>query len=102
MNVLYEVTLHVEPALLHEYDSWLKEHVAEMLTLPGFGGARVFAIQPDNADPALVGRVVHYWLENRRAFDTYLHDHAEGMRGEGLRRFGDKVKATRRILEPVD
>ncbi len=97
MSTIYEVTLHMDRDLADEYDAWLREHVAEMLSLPGFLSAEISAIANDEA-ASKVGRVVHYRLENRAALDTYFHDHAKRMRDEGLRRFGDRVAASRRIL----
>lgn len=102
MSTLYEVTLQIEAALIAEYDSWLSEHVKEMLTLPGFERARIFAIEADSKAPDPIFRVVHYWLETRQTFDHYLRDHAERMRNNGLRRFGNRVTASRRILVAVD
>ncbi len=102
MSTLYEVTLQIESALIEQYDLWLSEHVNEMLTLPGFERAEVFAIEPDSNAPDPIFRVVHYWLEDRQAFDNYLRDHAKSMRGDGLRRFGNRATASRRILQPID
>ena len=100
MSIVYEVTLHVEPSLLPGYDIWLREHVEEMLSLPGFEAAQIFAIEPDTGTGETIGRVVHYRLASRHALDDYLHRHAERMRNDGLARFGNRVTASRRILLP--
>ncbi len=102
MRTLYEVTLQIESALIEQYDPWLRDHCRQMLALPGFERAEIFAIEPDSKAPDPIFRVVHYWLEDRRAFDNYLRDHAKNMRGDGLRRFGNRVTASRRILQPID
>ena len=101
MRCLYEVTLHIHPSLAGEYDPWLQTHVADMLALPGFISARIYTVEPDQENPGTLGRVVHYQLENRQAFDDYLNTHAERMRNEGLSRFGNRVTASRRILLPA-
>lgn len=100
MSCIYEVTLQIEPALIAEYDPWLREHVADMLTLPGFQRARIHAVEPEGTDER-IGRVVYYQLADRAAFDAYLSEHAAAMRQQGMARFGDRVSASRRILRPL-
>ncbi|MBI1366733.1 MAG: DUF4286 family protein [Alphaproteobacteria bacterium] len=39
-----------------------------------------------------------YRLESRQALNAYLAGPAASMRADGLRRFGDKMKARRRVL----
>jgi len=101
MSIIYEVTLHVDADIADEYDAWLDEHISEMHELPGFVGTEKFSIESDEQSPARVGRVVHYRLESREAFDAYLRDHAERMRDKGLERFADRFTASRRILHPM-
>ena len=101
MSIIYEVTLHVDADIADVYDEWLDEHIREMHELPGFVGSEKFSIEPEDESPARVGRVVHYRLESRAAFDDYLRDHAERMRDKGLERFADRFSASRRILHPM-
>lgn len=98
--VIYEVSLRIAPELAAEYDDWLRGHVADMLDLPGFLGAEIFT--PETATGNAAQRIVQYRLHDRSALDKYLHDHAPRMRAEGVARFGDRVVAERRVLEPVD
>ena len=97
--VVYEVTLDADAAVADAYRAWLEAHVARMLALPGFVSARWF----DVAEPAVPGRVgwcVQYRLRDRAALDAYLRTYAPGMRAEGQARFGERVRASRRILHP--
>jgi len=99
MNVVYEVTLDVDAAIANEYRAWLNRHTAELLALPGFLDARIL----DVLDPASPGRAslcVQYTLRDRGAYDDYLRDHAERVRGDGVARFGDRFSARRRLLQP--
>lgn len=98
--LLYEVTLHVTAAAMPEYDAWLRAHVAEMLALPGFTGAVIHA----GLEPAAAAggtRVVHYHLQDEAAYRTYLREHAARMRAAGTARWGDAVRASRRLLQPL-
>lgn len=99
--LVYEVNLDVEASIAATYRAWLDAHVAQMLALPGFVGAQAF----DVVEPAIEGRVafcVHYRLRDAAALDAYLRDHAPRMRADGVARFGDRFRATRRVLRPVE
>jgi len=96
-QIIYEVTLSPDPSITAAFDTWLEEHVREMLTLPGFLGASIHHAD----DPANDGRerVVMYRLENRDALQAYLREHAEDMRSRGIERFGDGFRASRRVYD---
>jgi hypothetical protein len=99
MNVFYEVTLDVDAAIANDYRAWLNRHTAELLALPGFLDARIFDLL-EPASPGRVGLCVQYTLRDRGAYDAYLRDHAERVRGDGVARFGDRFAASRRLLQP--
>lgn len=93
MAVLYEVRLLPDPAIAEPFLDWLRLHVAEMLTLPGFEGARIHSEEGE----ATV-YVVHYRLPDRAALQHYFDTHAARMRADGLARFPGQFQASRRIL----
>ena len=102
-ELIYEVSLRVERAIAHVYLPWLHAHVAQMLALPGFLGATLYAIDHDAVDDAdRVGWCVHYRLRDRAALEIYLRDHAPQMREEGMARFGPRFRAQRRILRVLN
>jgi hypothetical protein len=95
--VLYEVNLSVRYDLCREYLPWLKQHIEEMLQFQGFEGANLWLEEsPEQNDAARY--TVHYEISNRDALEAYFVEHAERMRGDGLRRFPDGVSAQRRIF----
>ncbi|HET9679741.1 MAG TPA: DUF4286 family protein [Gammaproteobacteria bacterium] len=94
--LIYEVNLSVKPAIVDEFDVWLRGHVSDMLALPGFTSAEIFSAD-ESADAHK--RVVQYRLRDRQALEQYLADHAPRMREDGIKRFGDDFSAQRRILE---
>lgn len=99
-GVIYEVNLDVESAIAHDYRAWLQAHASRMLALPGFVSAELFEI----IEPAGDGRVgwcVHYRLRDDMALEAYLQEHAPRMRAEGIARFGDRFRASRRVLRPA-
>jgi hypothetical protein len=96
-TLVYEVNLDVDIAIAGEYRAWLQTHVAQMLALPGFVSAQLFEL----LEPAEAGRsawCVHYHLCDAAALDAYLRDHAPRMRADGSARFGDRFRASRRVL----
>lgn len=98
-QVVYEVTLDVDAAIANEYRAWLNRHTAELLALPGFLDARILDVL-EPSSPGRVGLCVQYMLRDRDAYDAYVRDHAERVRGDGIARFGGRFGATRRLLEP--
>lgn len=97
--IIYVVQLEMDASLRGEYLAWLHEHIAEMLALPEFLAAE---IMQRREPPPPMGRwavEVHYRLPDHTALDAYLARHAPRMRATGLARFGDRVRATRQVLE---
>lgn len=68
------------------YLAWLSpNHIVEVMK-GGATGARI--VLPDRANdtaPAVVE--VQYVFPSRKAFDTYLRDHAPALRADGLKHF---------------
>jgi hypothetical protein len=95
-TVLYEVNLDADAAIEQPFDTWLRDHIADVLQFEGFVSAEIF----DDAGAAAgrVRRTVQYRLRNRTALDAYLRDHAPAMRQDGIDKFGDRFFAERRVL----
>ncbi len=95
-SVLYEVNLDADADIAGPFDTWLRDHIADMLQFGGFLSAEILD------DPAALSgrirRIVQYRLRNQAALDTYLRDHAPKMRAQGVTRFGDKFTTERRVL----
>lgn len=82
------------------YLSWLTpNHVAAVMQ----GGATaVRIVLPDrenDAAPAVVE--THYVFPSRKAFDTYVREHAPALRADGLKHFPPEsgVSSTRQVAE---
>lgn len=98
--IVYEVNLDVEEGLAADYLDWLRQHIAEMLALPGFLDAGLAEVL-EPARPGWRRWSVAYRLRDRAALDAYLAEHAPAMREDGLRRFGTRFEASRRVLQPL-
>jgi hypothetical protein len=96
-GVVYEVELEVDRDLVDPFDTWLRDHIADMLQLPGFLSAEI--LEEPASTEARVRRVVQYRLLDQPALDHYLREHAERMRAPGVARFGERFSARRRTLQ---
>ena len=101
MTVIYEVNLAVDREIVGEYRLWLMAHVQEMLALPGFTAARILEVVDAAADADEIVLCTQYELANQQALDDYLRVHAARMRAEGVARFGDRFRASRRVLRDL-
>ena len=97
-GVVYEVNLDLDAAIRTEYLAWLAAHVEEICALPGFTRAAVFEVTDPSPEPGRASLCVQYRLVDQTALDTYLRNHAPRLRAEGTARFGDRFRASRRVL----
>lgn len=99
--VLYEVSVQVDRGIADAYLAWLPGHVQRILALPGFESAEAFEVVETPPDATRVLLCVHYRLRDADALDAYLRDHAAAMRAESAQCFGDRARASRRVLRPL-
>lgn len=97
-GVLYEVNIEVDASAHEEYRAWLRDHIAEILALPGFTGAKLFEVLDPPASAGRIGLCVQYALKDQAALDDYLREHAPRLRSDGMARFGGRFEASRRVL----
>ena len=99
--VVYEVSVDVDAAIRDDYLGWLAAHVDEILALPGFTGADIFEVLDPACEDGWFAVCVQYRLRDADALDTYLREHAPRLRADGIARFGDRMRARRRVLAPL-
>lgn len=96
--VIYEVNLDVSPDVADDYVAWLRGHVKEIRKIPGVLGADLFAVDGGDDWRRLS---VRYRIVDNAALQNYLERHAPRLQSEGTERFGDKFRASRRVLTHV-
>lgn len=99
--VVYEVNLELDAAIRADYLAWLHAHVAEICALPGFTGAQLFEVAEPAPTAGRVSLCVQYRLVDAAALEAYLREHAPRLRADGIARFGDRVRAQRRVLHAL-
>jgi len=97
MDIVYEVNLFIDREIETEYREWLVKHIADILALPGFLGARSFDVRQDDTSHGFA-LCVQYRLASQAALDDYFVQHAPRLRAEGIEKFGDRFTASRRVL----
>ncbi|MGI9262906.1 MAG: DUF4286 family protein [Woeseiaceae bacterium] len=97
---VYEVTHHVDPAIVDDFDAWLAQHVEEMLDLPGIVRASTYAADED--DQGRPQRVTLYLFDSDTALDEYLAGPAATMRQVAKDRFPEQFDVSRRILHETE
>jgi antibiotic biosynthesis monooxygenase (ABM) superfamily enzyme len=99
--IVYEVTLRVEAEIAEAYLHWLRDHMQQMLRLPGFLAAELFAVDDAEAEANGHRYCAQYRLRDAQALAHYLSEHAPRLRAEGTTRFGTRFSAQRRVLRPL-
>jgi hypothetical protein len=95
-GVIYEVNLEADADIAGPFDTWLRDHIADMLQFEGFRSAEI--LDDPSAPAGRIRRIVQYRLRDQAALDDYLANHAPHMRAQGIARFGDRYRAERRVL----
>ena len=95
-SVLYEVNMEADAAIEAPFDTWLRDHIADLLQFDGFRSAEI--LEDRTGPPGRVRRIVQYRLRDQATLDAYLRDHAPRMRAQGIAKFGERFSAERRVL----
>lgn len=99
--IVYEVNLEVDHAVVAAYLAWLRQHIAQILALPGFVDAHLYERRDGAADAARLSLVVVYRLSSEAALEDYFTHHAAALRADGQARFPGQFSATRRVLREL-
>jgi hypothetical protein len=95
-SVLYEVNYEADAAIAGLFDTWLRDHVADVLQFDGFRSAEI--LDDDSAPSGRIRRIVQYRLHDHEALDKYLAAHAPRMEAAGVARFGNQYTTEPRVL----
>ena len=98
--VTYEVNLHVEKEIAEQFKQWLTEHIEHILNYQGFIQATIseFNTLPDLEIDDIECLTVSYQVDSMENLQHYLDNHAKLMRDDGIKHFGERFQAARRIL----
>jgi quinol monooxygenase YgiN len=99
--IVYEVNLWIKNNIFSDYQSWLNEHILEMLQFQGFIEAQLLSDTDDIDDHDQDNKklTVQYLIESLKDLKHYFDHNASSMREKAIEKFGDRFKAERRILD---
>ncbi len=98
--IIYNVTLNIDKTISKEWLEWIKEHIPQVLATGKFKEAKLTKVLVEDEETDTYS--VQYRAHSREALDAYYADDAERLRGDGLKRFADKMLAFRTELEVID
>jgi hypothetical protein len=99
--LIYEVNLEVEEEISHKVAGWLLDHIQQMLENKGFKAGYWFfrRFEDEGREPeAKTLWTIQYVIEDRADLEAYLTNKAAATRQEAVDKFGDKMVASRRVL----
>jgi hypothetical protein len=98
--IIYNVTINLDKTITKEWLELIKDHIPQVLATGKFKEAKLtkVLVEDDETDTYSV----QYRAHSREALDSYYAQDAERLRGDGLKRFADKMLAFRTELEIVD
>jgi Domain of unknown function (DUF4286) len=97
--MIYEVNVFVNLEVETAYRAWLQSHIEEILRLPGFISAQYFDVQDAEATARQEAAIcVQYCVTSQSDLDRYLAQDAPRLRSDGLKRFPNQFRATRRVM----
>ncbi|MEM6515699.1 MAG: DUF4286 family protein [Bacteroidota bacterium] len=102
MQIIYNITLNIDPSIHDEWLSWMKnQHIPQVLGSGKFTKATFSEVLVKEETG---GRTysVQYRAPSREALDAYYKEDAERLRSESLKKFADKMLSFRTELQVVD
>lgn len=93
--IIYEVNLSVENSQAEPFSVWLRSHIPEIISHPGFIDATWYYREPENGRQLWT---IHYRVADWKSLQEYFDEYASRARQEGIDRFGDSFSADRRVL----
>ena len=98
--IIYEVNLLVHNSIYNDYIKGLKKHITKMLTFKGFHKHQLYKITSKDLNETKL--CVHYYINSLEDLEYYFDKYAERMKADGIKLFGKKINASRRILSTLE
>ena len=97
---IYNVTINIDESAHSEWLVWIQEHIQDVLATGRFVSAKLTQVLVEE-DMGGVTYSVQYTSPTREDLDEYYRVDAPKLRGDGLKRFADKMVAFRTELKVV-
>ncbi|WP_299011898.1 DUF4286 family protein [uncultured Shewanella sp.] len=94
--VIYQVELKIENDIAKEYLEWLTPHMEKMMSFNGFLKVDLYEDLTDKEEGNKRYTVI-YHLASEADLQAYLSGQAQAMRDEGIKLFGGRCQASRKV-----
>jgi len=98
---IYNVTVNIDESVHDEWLEWIKEHIPLVLSTGRFSEAKLTRVLVEEEMRGMTYSV-QYKANSREDLDNYYKYDAAKLRGDGMKRFADKMLAFRTELQIID
>jgi len=97
--ITYNVTIKVDPSIEEEWLRWMEnEHMPALFDTGCFDSYQLHKLLEQDETEGMT-YVAQYQCKSLNEYNDYIKNHAQQMREEGIRRFGDKFIAFRTLMQ---
>lgn len=98
--ILYNVTCHLENALLTEWLQWMREvHIPEVMATGCFTDYKMMKVLTNAGDDDGVNIAIQYSARNMEDYERYRDEFAPALQQKTREKYGEQILAYRSLLE---
>lgn len=97
---IYNVTINIDESVHQEWLTWIQNHIPEVLDTGKFSSAKLTQVLVEE-EMGGITYSVQYTAQTREDLDDYYKNYADKLRGDGFKKFADKMLAFRTELKVV-
>lgn len=98
---IYNVTINIDESVHEEWLTWIQDHITEVLDTGKFISAKLTQVLVEE-EMGGTTYSVQYTAATREDLDDYYKYDAPKLRGDGLKKFADKMLAFRTELKVIN
>jgi len=98
---IYNVTINIHDSVHKEWLIWIEDHIQEVLATGRFLSAKLTQVLVEE-EMGGVTYSVQYTAKTRKDLDDYYAFDADKLRGDGMKKFADKMLAFRTELKVIN
>ena len=98
---IYNVTVNIDEQVHQEWLVWIENHIQEVLSTGRFLSAKLTQVLVEE-DMGGVTYSVQYTAKTRKDLDDYYQFDANSLRGDGMKKFADKMLTFRTELKVIN
>ncbi len=97
---IYNVTVNVDESIHAEWLVWIENHIPEVLATGHFLSAKMTQVLVEE-EMGGITYSIQYTAKTKEDLDNYYNLSAEKLRGDGMKKFADKMLAFRTELKVI-